>query len=137
MFVYYTCDKCNLSYRVQKTDPELGLLTLKMPCPGVDCSEEVMITGTFGGAKLIKAQALWEACMGRGFPEDRFCSPQALKKLLLNGVISELDLVEASSDADRSIINTMRVETTQGPDFVIHFGASSHGATIFKAMEAE
>jgi len=137
MFVHYSCT-CGMAFRITKADPDVGLLSLKMNCPGIDCSKEIQIIDAEEASELdlqsLPAKALYVACMGRGFPEERCCSPEALKRLLVGGLISDIDLAPCSADEDRSIISSIQVDSMHGIH-LIHFAVSTQGATIYKVTE--
>ena len=127
----YYCELCEHGYRVPASDPDRRLLNLVMPCPTKGCDGKI----EFGDPKTIKqgstmpAKILFEACMGHGFPEDRECSPEHLRSVLLNTEILSLELEEAGPN--RSFINSMEVENADGRHKVF-FAMSTKGATIYK-----
>ena len=132
MFIYYKCDSGDFACRVPKTDERLELLSLKMRCP--QCDSYIQTVEMMGGAKLMSAEELFSASMGRGMPEEQLCSPERLKGLLMNGTIADVDLLPSEADSNRSIINRMRVETINGPDLTAYFAMSTQGATIFRVV---
>lgn len=136
LVLMYYCEKCEHGYRVPQSDPDRKLLTLTMPCPTRDCGGAI----EFGDPKTIKhgetmsAKILYEACMGMGFPHERECSPDHLQKLMVGGVIRDLD-VEAVG-LHRSLVDSLVVEK----DNTLHrifFAMSTKGATIYKTEEIE
>jgi hypothetical protein len=137
MLIKYECDVCGLSYDVSRMDKELHLLSIRMPCPGFECNGGVQVVNeTAEPPKKLTARVLYEACMGRGFPEERYCSPEALEKLLVNSHITSVQLKEVAVDEDRSIIESMTVDTGDYK-ITLHFAMSNHGATIYKAIKEE
>lgn len=130
----YFCKLCEHGYCVPAADPDKKLLNLLMPCPTRECSGKI----EYGDPQTTKQQAtmpakiLFEACMGRGFPEDRECSPEHLRSVLLNGEIIALELEEAGPN--RSFILSMEVET-EDAQHKVFFAMSTRGATIYKIEE--
>jgi hypothetical protein len=135
MVILYECDQCGLAYSVSRLDEELNLLTLRMACPGFECDGGVQVVNEAAEPpKQMTARVLYEACMGRGFPEERHCSPEVLKNLLVNSYITDVDLKDVPADDDRSIIETMTVDTGSMV-LTIHFAMSNHGATVYKVIK--
>lgn len=140
MFVYYSC-KCGNAYKVNKTDKDLGLLTLRMRCPAdySKCSGlEIQDSDNAEGVHFT-ARELFTLCSGRGTEKERQCSPYALRDLLIGGRINDIQLAVSNSDPNRSIIDTMLI----GIDFAseksrgvaVYFATSTQGATIYKIIE--
>lgn len=137
MSLAYQCSECGSSYQVSRMDEELHLLLVVMPCPESCCSGNVRVVDEPDGKlpKKTTAKILFEACMGKGFPADRKCSPEALRDLLVGGFITSLDLYEINADQDRSIIKSMSVGIRDGKSCTIHFAMSNLGATIYKVIQ--
>lgn len=138
MYLNYQCSECGSSYSVPRIDDHLHLLMVVMPCPQGCCSGDVKIVDDIEGINLranTTAKILFEACMGKGFPAERKCSPEALNDLLVGGFITSLDLEEVSVDQDRSIIKSMSVGIRDGKNYTIHFAMSNLGATIYKVIQ--
>jgi len=137
MFIKYECDVCGLSYEVSRLDKELHLLSIRMPCPGFECDGGVQVVNeTSEPPKKLTSRVLYEACMGRGFPEERRCSPEVLENLLVNSYITSVKLRSVEVDEDRSIIESMTVDNGE-LRLTIHFAMSNHGATVYKVIKEE
>lgn len=135
MFIKYECDVCGMSYDVSRMDKDLHLLSIRMPCPGFECTGGVQVVNdTAEPPKRLTAKILYEACMGRGFPEERRCSPEVLENLLVNSYITSVKLKGVDVDEDRSIIESMTVDH-EDLKITIHFAMSNHGATVYKVIK--
>jgi hypothetical protein len=118
-------------------DKDLSILSVLMPCPITACYGSVQVVQAAAATpKVVSAKELFEACLGRGFKEERRCSPESLRKLLIGGVIEEVGLEEVSADEDRSIISTMTV-SCDGLEMQVFFAMSRLGATIYKVIKTD
>jgi hypothetical protein len=136
MYLSYECVECGSSYRVSKMDDELHLLMVVMSCPESCCSGEVRIVeDPASEPKRTTAKILFEACMGKGFPAERKCSPEALRELLVGAFITYVDVEDVKVDQDRSIIQSMSVGVRDGKSYTVHFAMSNNGATIYKVIQ--
>lgn len=139
--IIYGCLSCYSAFQVSKTDENLHLLSLRMPCPTPSCEGSLELIDkdeVFKTVQLVRAQELFSASMGRGFEHERKCSPKQLAKLLENSEIQDVDLEEAGKD--RSIIKSMVVlkYDKNGDGGMLHrvcFAMSTKGATIYKVEE--
>lgn len=139
MNLILTCrsSKCKTTYAVPATDPQLPLLKRSgMRCPNAaTCKSRLRETGktnlTFSpGVQKITALELYQACMGVGAPEERRCAPIDVKKVIDGAMIISAH-TEASPDPKRTIIHSLVLDNGK----VLHFAASTRGATIFKITE--
>lgn len=138
MCLLYECDICGASFRIPRMDEDLNILSVRMYCPVRECTGEVQIVSEVVDGtevKLVSAKEFFEACHGRGFKEERRCSPEALQTLLTGAVITEVDLEPVSADKDRSIINSMRIFVNDDISMRVFFAMSNHGATIYKVIK--
>ena len=141
MFVFYSCT-CGNSYTINKKDEDLHLLSLRMACPNNKCDGEGLeIQNEDHGVRGVhrSASELFALTLGRGTPEERQCSPEALRELLVGGQIKELDVEASSADPNRSLISKMRVGIDFGQEpsksVMVYFAMSSRGATIYKVTD--
>jgi hypothetical protein len=137
MFIRYECDTCGLAYEVSRTDRDLHLLSIIMPCPSFECGGGILVVNeTATTPKRLTSKILYEACMGRGFPEERRCSPEVLEKLLVGSGITSVKLKAVGADEDRSIIESMTIRH-EDLKFTLHFAMSNHGATVYKVIKED
>jgi hypothetical protein len=139
MRITYTCScKKKNSYDIPKTDPDLGLLSFRMRCPESDCPKDDGVVQLANSDKnkankSFSAQEFYKACMGGGFQEERTCSPNTLRALMVGSTILEIDVKE-SPNPDRSIINSIKISKGDVVQ-TVHFSISTNGATIYKVTK--
>lgn len=140
LVIMYFCESCEFGYTIPKTDANKRLLQLAMPCPNKDCDEgsiEVSARQEVKQLVNLSALVLYEACMGRGFPEEQVCSPEHLEHVLVGATIMNMDLKPAGTG--RSFIESMTVAAggEDGPEInhKVYFAMSVKGATIHKIQE--
>ena len=138
-FLSYGCD-CGFGCRVAKVDEDLHLLNLRMRCPGCGQAGLEILDDSdlekYGRLEIITAKSLFDASMGHGLPDQRSCSPDALKEIMLYGAITELDLQTSSANPHRSMISSMKV-SKEGVEYQVYFATSTQGATVYKAVECK
>lgn len=140
MFAFYQCEKCDTFYRVPKADPDLKLLSLVMPCPESRCDGSISIAELSGDKAVrgrnITAKELYTATMGHGFPEERIANVANVSMVLLEGKITDLDLMDHYPDDRKTVLFSLVVENG-GVKYRVFFGSGGKGATIYKISEEE
>ena len=132
----FFCPECEHGYRIPNTDPDRHLLSITMPCPtqGCDSRVEYCDPKELKKSQTMSARILYEACMGRGFPHERKCSPEHLVMLMVGGEVTDISLCSAGEN--RSLIESLTVRKND-VEHKIHFAMSVKGATIYKTEQID
>lgn len=144
--VIYSCNKCQVSFAVSATDPDIRLLPkpwtkadgkkrTSLNCPNTPCPGKVRSYAKTNARMLVMATRvgaleLYQACLGLGLEDERQCSPHTIKKLLTGSRIYSVAL-ETMTDPNKALIRSITLEGGK----TIHIGPSTHGAVVFKVTE--
>lgn len=117
-------------------DTQLNLLSLTMSCPvclaamKVDPDDHTSSTTI----TVLSAQELFQASNGMGLPDEQDASVDRIHYCMKDAKIEEM-VVDATSKSNKTMVDKIIVIGSNGR-FIIHFGSSPKGATIFRIEKA-
>jgi hypothetical protein len=134
MISLFTCLKCKAAFSVSE-GPGNNLLKETMRCPTDGCVGSLKLSSRTNiklgfEAPKVSALELYQATLGAGLPEEKKCSPAAMKKLLTGAKITSVHIEDAPAE-ERSILFSLTLSNKK----VVHLATSSLGATIYKVTD--
>lgn len=135
---WHFCSKCKHSYFVHMDDPNRHLIKKTMRCPNYrTCAGTIRHKTKWpesgvikGRTRHISAIELYQASAGIGLPEERKCSPKAMKKMLTGARIMNV-MLETAPDPNKSVLVSLALDNGK----VIFVTTSTKGALIYKVTE--
>jgi hypothetical protein len=134
MMLYFHCPDCKLHIVVNPMDKEVHLLKRYMRCPNADTCKgklrKMLKQSPPEAARKLTALELFQATEGFGFPGEKNCTPQDLRKVMVRATVVAVELEQVGGH-NRSIITSLKLSTGH----TLHFAGSALGSTIYKVTK--
>ena len=131
--IAYPCTKDRVVFKVPTLDPQVRILNEVIPCPL--CGDQLTVSHDLSDnltTRVMTATELFQASSGLGLPDFQQASLERVRHCLEGSTVVSIQAQEITPT--RVLVESITVNGSTN-DYVIHFGSSTRGATIFKITE--